>query len=388
MAIDAVTIHDGRTDATPEQLGLDAKRLQRLDSHFAKLIGEGKLQGASYLIARDGRIALHRSMGKLSSKDDSPDLMPDSIRKIYSTTKVVTATAAMQLVEEGKIYLQQPVAHWIPEFDTDLHRGITIWHLLTHTSGIYGDGGQNFEPYSLPGAGWRVREKQRRTGSSEEGEWIQYVLSGPMRSKPGEEWTYTSAGLELTAEIVARASGMPFDRYVSERILDPLGMERSGFRVPEHLRQETCFTNDWEAGDIFNPQEDRTGFPPGGGGGMFSTLEDMWKFGQAMLNGGTFRGARIVGRKTVSLMTANHLHGVRTRSWGLDNVLHKHGLGFALHRDDLCTPGTYGHEGWGRCGLYLDPAERLTFMYFVPSRHDFVPEALIHPRAIVWSSIL
>jgi len=382
-----VAIHEGRTDAAPEQVGLDSKRLHLLDRHFAALIAGGKLQGASYLVARNGQIALQKSMGKLTCKADSKDLLTDSVRKIYSITKIVTATAVMQLAEEGKLFLQQPVAEIIKAFDTNLHRGITIWHLLTHTAGIYGDGGQNGEPYSLPHYGWWAYEKKKNGGTLEEGEWARLLLSGPVRAKPGEEWTYNSAGFDVLAEIVSVVSGQPFEAYVQERLLGPLGMERSGFQVPEHLKQEACYTNDWQEKEIFDPH-DRAGGPPPGGGGMYASLEDLWKFGQAMLDGGSFGGAQILGRRTIAMMTTNQLKNVRTSSWGPASKLVRHGLGFALYRDDLCTPGTYGHEGYGRCGLYIDPAEQLVFVYFVPTEHEWVPESLINPRAIVWSSII
>lgn len=387
MTTEKLTIHDGRTDVSPEDVGLDWKRLQLLDEHFSRLITEKKLQGASYLIARDGQIALHRSMGKLTNKEDSVDFLPDSVRKVFSITKAVTAVAVMQLVEEGKLFLQQPVADLIKEFNTDMHRSITIWHLLTHTSGIYGDGGQNSEPYSLPDSGWRAFEKKKTAASWESGDWIKLLLSGPMRNKPGVEWIYNSSGFSVLGEIIARVSGMSFENYVHERLHQPLGMERSFFDVPENLKKETCYTAKWDEKDIFDPW-DQTGMPPRGGGGLYSTLEDMWKFGQAMLDGGSFRDTQILGKKMVNMMAANQLKNVRTDSWGMVNRLFEHGLGFSLNRDDLCTPGTFGHEGYGRSGLYIDPKERLVFVYFVPSSHDWVPEAMIHPRAIVWSSIL
>ncbi|WP_199620796.1 serine hydrolase domain-containing protein [Paenibacillus alkalitolerans] len=381
-------IHEGRTDTAPERVGLDSQRLEVLDRHFIGLIDAGKLQGASYLLARDGKIAAHRSMGKLTFKDDGKDLLPDSVRKVYSITKVVTAVAIGQLVEQGKLFWQQPVADVIKEFDTDLHRKITIWHLLTHTSGLAGDPGQNMEPYSIPWYEWHAWEKKQKADKWEAGDWVKLMLAGPLRAKPGEEWIYCTSGFGVLGEIIARVSGQSFEDYLNDRIFKPLGMNHSFFTVPEELRKETCYTGEWEEKEIFEPPLDRTGMPPRGGNGLYSTLEDLWKFGQAMLDGGSFGGSQILGRRTIQMIVSNQLRNVRCYSWGQNNNNVKHGIGWSLNSDDICSPGTYSHEGFGHSGLYIDPKERLVFVYFVPNRAGWVAEAVINPRAIAWSSII
>jgi CubicO group peptidase (beta-lactamase class C family) len=383
-----VSLHEGRTDARPEQVGMDAGRLQLLDAHFADLIESGRLQGASYLVARNGSIVVHKSQGKRTFHDNSDDLMPESVRKIYSITKVITAVAVVKLCEEGKLYLHQPVASLIPEFDTNLHKSITIWHLLTHTSGLRPDPGVYQEPHGLPWYEWWAHEKREQAGEAwNAGEWMKLVLAGRTMASPGEQWNYCTAGYAVLGEIISRASGMPYEKFIAERIAKPLVMERSFFTVPELLRHETCFTGPWEEKDVFS-QRDLDGLPPRGGNGYYSTLEDLWKIGQAILNGGTLNGVDILGRRSIQTMVTNQLRNVPNRCWGNDEPDMKMALGWSLERQDICSPGTYSHEGYGHCGLYVDPVENLVFVYFVPSKEGWLPEAVINPRAIVWSALL
>jgi CubicO group peptidase (beta-lactamase class C family) len=208
-----------------------------------------------------------------------------------------------------------------------------------------------------------------------------------MAARPGEQWNYCTAGYAVLGEIISRASGMPYEEYVAERIAKPLGMERSFFSVPKNLRHETCFTTGWEEKDICS-QRDLAGMPPRGGNGFYSSLEDLWKFGQAILNGGTWNGVELLGRRSVQAMVTNQLRNVPNRCWGNDTPDMKMALGWSLERQDICSPGTYSHEGYGHSGLYVDPAERLVFVYIVPNKEGWLPEAVINPRALVWSAIL
>lgn len=381
------TIHEGRTDVKPEQVGLDSARLELLDQHFAALIDSGRLQGASYLISRYGKIVVHKSQGKLSYHEDSSDLLPDSVRKVYSITKVITAVAIVQLCEEGKLYLQQPVSTIIKEFDNPLHRNITIWHLLTHTSGLRPDSGVLQEPYSLPWYEWWAHEKKQGSEAWETGDWIKIILSGQLLAKPGEQWNYCTAGFAVLGEIISRASGKSYEDYIRERIAEPLGMRRSFFIVPEKYRTKACCTGAWEEKDIFSPR-DRSGMPPQGGNGYYSTLEDLWRFGQMVLDGGVFGDVEVLGRRSIQAMVSNQLKNVTNRNWGMNLSDTKMALGWSLNDEDICTPGTFSHEGYGHSGLYMDPHEQLVFVYFVPNKEGWVPEAIINPRAIVWSSLL
>lgn len=382
-----LSIHEGRTDAAPDAVGLDAARLQLLDEHFRGLIEAGHIQGASYLVARDGQIVVHRSQGHLTYEENSSALLPNSIRKVYSITKVFTAIAIAQLAEAGKLFYQQSVSEWIPELNTDQHRGITIWHLLTHTSGLMGDPGVQTEPYTLPWYEWWLHEKKSSADDWTLEDGIKTIVGGRMYCKPGEQWNYCTAGFALLGLVIERASGMSYEQYVRERITEPLGMERTFLHVPEHLRAETCIVNPWQEKEVQN-SFDRTGIPAAAGNGLFSTLEDLWRLGQAMLDDGQLHGQRILGRKTVRMMVSNQLNNIPSTCWGDKNPNFQMGLGWSLSHQDICSPGTYAHEGAGHCGLFVDPIERLVYAFMVPSQTGWVPQAIINPRAIIWSALL
>lgn len=382
-----VSIHEALTDATPQSLGFNPQRLDLLDAHFQRLIESKRIQGASYLVSRDGQIVVHRSQGKLTYHEGSPDLMPDSVRKIYSITKTFTAVAIAQLVEEGKLCYQQSVSSLIKEFDTDMHRGITIWHLLTHTSGLMADPGCQTEPYELPFYEWTASKRKEKQSSWEDRDWITILLGGRMFCKPGEQWNYCTAGYVVLGEMIARASGKPYESYIQERILGPLGMQRSFMTVPEKLKGEVCCVHHWDEKELKDPW-DRSGLPAQAGSGLYSTLHDIWTLGQTLLDGGSRNGVHLLGRRTVQNMVSNQLHNIPSTCWG-DKVKHyPMSLGWNLNHNDICTPGTFSHEGHGHSGLYVDPIERLVYVFFVPSKTGWVPEAIINPRAIVWSALL
>ncbi|MBD2865974.1 serine hydrolase domain-containing protein [Paenibacillus oceani] len=369
--------HDGRTDATPEQAAYDPARLARLDEHLSDLISQNKLQCGSYLLARDGRIFAHRAMGKLTYREGGPDLMPDSIRKTYSVTKFFTAVAVMQLIEEGKLYLEQAVSTVLKPFDTPLHRSITVFHLLTHTSGVYPDPGCMMEPYPTAWFG----------GLKGYDDWVTNAISGPLSFKPGEQYAYSSCGYAILGEIIAKVSGIPYEQYILQHIIEPLGMTRTFFKVPVHLRDEVCVTSDWQVEEL-EWSEERADGPPPAGGGLYSTLEDMWKLGQMMLDGGTFGGVRILSRKSVEAMTKNKLSGVKTHVWGSNVTDYQFGLGLFLTTPTIETPGTYGHEGFGRCGIKVDPEERFVAVFIVPTGIQWAPESVIGTKAVIWSGLL
>ncbi|MEJ2663132.1 MAG: serine hydrolase, partial [Spirochaetia bacterium] len=134
-------IHSGKTDCNPADVGYNSECLQALDEHFRRLIEKGTIHAAAYLLSKDGKIFAHKSMGRQSTYEDKGDFLPDSIRPLASITKVFTATALLQLIERGLCFLDQPVSEIIGEFDTDMHKHITLFQLLTHTSGLKADPG-------------------------------------------------------------------------------------------------------------------------------------------------------------------------------------------------------------------------------------------------------
>lgn len=380
-----ISIHEGKTDVAPVEVGFDEATLNRLDEHYAALIGKGTIQAAGYILSRKGKIFAHRTMGRLGPLEDSPDIQPDSIRKVYSITKAFTSVAIHQLMDRGQLFLGQQVSSIIPEFDTEKHRSITIAHLLTHTSGLRGDPGFYQEPYSLPWFEWAVRELKK---AGQDIGWVRSVLSGPLQNMPGKEWIYSTSGYALLGEVIAKVSGKPYEQYIADEILTPLGMLKSGFTPHESLHDNLCYTNPWELEQVTHPRKEDSDMPPRAGNGLYSTLGDLCTFGQMMLGGGEWNGKRILSKRAVELQTSNQLNDVIYNGWGSKIKNYKFGLGWSLDHYDICSKGTYSHEGFGHCGLYIDPVEDLVFAALVPSPNGFSNESVITPRAIVWSGLL
>ncbi|OAB40343.1 serine hydrolase domain-containing protein [Paenibacillus antarcticus] len=371
-------ITEGELDVEPEAVEMNAGQLNKLVSHFHYLIKLDKIQAASYLVARHGKIAAWKSMGRLHGTIDKGDLQPDSIRKISSITKAFTSVSIMKLIEDGQLYIDQPVSTILEEFNTPVHKDITLFHLLTHTSGILPVTGYYNEPY--PREWWGVNGMEN---------WIRKVLQGPLICQPGDAYNYSSAGFALLGEIVSRVSGIKYEDYVLANIIHPLGMTRTFFDVPEHLRSEVCSV---EASDIerLSVQDDNSLNPPRSDGGLYSTLYDMWRFGQMLLNGGSFEGERILGRKSVDLLTRRHLFNIPAYHWGGQIKDKGHALGFDLAINHLAyeSVGTYQLEGAGRSGFFVDPVENLIVVFFVPSTSSWVPESVLGTKQIIWSSLL
>jgi CubicO group peptidase (beta-lactamase class C family) len=368
---------EGPTDLSPGEARYDESRLELLEAYFARAIDAGKLQGASFLMARRGKVFAHRALGRLTPALDSPPLRPDSIKDLASLTKPFTAAAVMKLVEDGVLWLEQPVKTLVPELDNPVHNGIHLWHLLTHTSGLPPDAGYLCEPYPRPWLDW----------SKAGGDWLRTaVLAGAPVGRPGESWNYCSNGFVLLAEVVSRASGMHFGDYLHRNLFEPLGMTRTFYGVPRSLAGEISWAADWQRE---KPLHTRDRPAPDGGAGVSSTLHDVFKFAQCFLNGGELGGRRVLSRKTVEEMTRNQLSGVPAFHWGKRLREFRHGLGWGFFADGSTVgPATYCHEGYGWCSLFVDPVEQFVYAQFVPDEKDFDPDIQVKPRTIAFSGIL
>ncbi len=367
---------DGKIDVSAEKAGYDEKRIAVLADYYGNLIDAGKIRAAGFLMARNGGVFCHRAAGAHEYSDPSPAVKPDAIKRMASITKVFTAAAAMKLVEDGKLWLEQPVKTLIKEFDTPLHGNITLWHLLTHTSGLPADGGYFLEPYPIDHYEF-INKK----------DWIKRLLAGPMQAKPGSQWNYSTLGYSILGEVVARAAGMSVGDYIEQEIFKPLGMTRSFFTPPAELIGEITTTEKWEKDDLSGAPGKR--YYSLGGFGAFSTLSDLMRFAQCFLNGGTLDGNRILGRKTVETMTRNQLDGVPSFHWGKNCVNFRQGLGWAFYCDGpTVSPECFNHEGWGWCSLFVDPAEKFIFAAFTNTHEDWNPAVMVNPRTIAFSGIL
>lgn len=395
-----IHLNTGDIEITPAEAECREEALNHLDEMLLKLIREKKLQCASYLLSRDGQTFAHRSFGNLRHTEGSGPLLPTSIRRIASVTKLFTVVSILRLIEEGKIHMHQPVKDWIKEFEHPLYEKITVQHLLTHTSGLRPDPGYYTEPYQM---GWwdyefafseDEEDGKKKEGSTEEigelrrSQWIKAMMAGVPICKPGEAWNYATLGYSLLGEIIRRRTGIPYDEFVKQTILEPLGMNRTSFDVPDDYQDEVCVVNDWDLGRLLDKQ-DRTYLPPRAGGGLYSTLDDLNRFGRMLLNQGTLNGQRIISRKSIEEMTRDQFpQGIPAYHWGENFSDYHFGLGTALGgRNDSFTPMTFGHEGAGRSMLLIDPAERIVASFFVPTEADWVPLSIIGVRNIIWSGL-
>lgn len=386
-----------QTDVTPEEAGYRPEILNRLNELLTGLVRDRKLQCASYMLARDGKVFASAAIGKLRPKEGSAELGTDSIRRIASITKWFTLVAVMQLVEEGKLHLRQPVKTWIPEFDKPPFDKITVYHLLTHTSGLVADGGYFLEPYPLPW--WETQfahkdfeePKPQRTPEEElefrRSAVVKALLAANPVCEPGKAWCYSSAGYTVLGALVGHLRGTTYEEAVRSRIIEPLQLTRTFFDVPEELSSEVCITNEWEERRL-NSQRGDDPLEPRSGGGLYSTLPDLTRFGQMMMTG-TWNGKRVISRKSLELIARDQFPaGVPAYSWGADFKEYHIGLGATLPDiGETLRPGAYWHEGAGRSYLIVDPAERFSAAVFVPTDSAWVPESVISVRNMIWSGL-
>lgn len=373
-----IKVHKKQHKYKPEDVGYCPETIEQVNRHLSELIDRKRLQAAAYIMSKDGKVFVHNSMGKLLYDNDEKDFLPDSIRTIASITKVFVAVSILQLVEKGVIRLDQPVAEILKEFKTPMFEKIKIIHLLTHTSGIRPDPGAFFEPYPLD---WRWFSKK---------EWIKESLRDFLLLAPGKEWRYSSTGFIILAEIVSRVSGIHFEKYVLDNITTPLDMNTTFFDIPDEFLDRVCFTDKHER-EWYEKDKTRPDWAsPRGGGGLHSTLGDLQRLGQMLINKGTLNGARILSRKTVEAMTRNHIKGAINYCWDAGGIEMEYGLGMNVYSNNtFLSPGSFSHEGAGLCGLYMDPVENFVLAYMCPlgKNIEWEAEAVINLRNIVWSGI-
>ncbi len=383
---------------TPGKHGLDAARLNRIDDFLkARYLDTGKLPHAQILISRNNEIVHFSSQGAAREGSDRT-IDEGSLFRIASMTKPVTSAAFMMLVEEGKVAIDTPVHDVLPEF-----RGIGVYSgggggvpfttrptaepmrmldLLRHTSGLtYG-----FQYRSNIDALYRTTPSnagpvENWYGEADLDAFIRDLAKQPLEFSPGEAWNY-SVSTDVLGAVVQRVSGMALDRYLQEKIFAPLQMHDTGFVVPTEKadRLVDCYAWAGPAGRVmYDRGEDSQWLKQpklvSGGGGLVSTALDYHRFCLMLANGGELEGARILGRKTIDLMTMNHLPG-RSDLSSLSQSLFSEtqnggvgfGLGFAVTQDvaRAMIPGSPGEYYWGgmfTTAFFIDPVEKLHMVF-------------------------
>ncbi|MCW3836778.1 serine hydrolase domain-containing protein [Sphingomonas canadensis] len=376
----------------PGQPHFDAGRLARIDALVKeRYLDSGLLPHAQLLIARGADIAHFSNQG--AAREGGPPVDESSLFRIASMTKPVTSIAFMMLVEEGKVALDTPVHHVLPEFanlgvyagggvdvpfqTTPLDQPMRMVDLLRHTSGLT----YSFQYRSNVDAAYRAGKIERWHGHLTSAEFVAELGKLPLEFSPGAEWNY-SVSTDVLGFVVERLSGMPLDRFFKERIFDPLGMHDTFFQVPADKvhRLTDCWTLVPGKGRVMYDRGAESAWSNAprqlsGGGGLVSTARDYHRFALMCLDGGTLDGARIVSRKTIELMTQNHLPGgsdLATMSKSMfsetTNAGVGFGLGFAVNIDPAKTliPGSKGEYYWGgmfSTAFFIDPVERIIMVF-------------------------
>ena len=383
--------HGTEPTARPESVGLSAERLARLDAHLRRRYVEpGKIAGALALVFRRGEIAWRSVLGSMDLERGKP-MRDDAIFRIYSMTKPIVSVALMTLYEEGHFRLADPVHRFLPAF-RDLRvfaggnhprfltrpaeRPMTVGDLLTHTSGLtYGF----LERTNVDAAYRKLGVGDRKPGATL-AEMVEVLATLPLEFSPGRAWNY-SVATDVVGHLVECISGRPLDRFLAERIFEPLGMVDTGFAVPAALlpRFAACYARTASRRLVLEDDPERSLWARevtffSGGGGLVSTAADYLRFARMLLGGGALDGARILSRKTLELMTRNHLPGgadLATLARGGFAETPYEGVGFGLGFSVLLDPvlqgaGSPGEFAWGGAAstvFFVDPREELIVIF-------------------------
>ncbi|HMC91001.1 MAG TPA: serine hydrolase domain-containing protein [Allosphingosinicella sp.] len=370
----------------PRTLGFDPERLARIDAFLAgDYVAPRRLPHAQILIARDGVPVHFSTQGE--ARPGEP-LRDDSIFRIASMTKPVTSIAYMMLLEQGLTALDQPVEEVVPELKglgvysdggtKPVARAMTMLDLLRHTSGLTYD----FQYRTPVDAAYRAERLEALKAKRPLEDFVATLGRLPLEFSPGEAWNY-SVSTDVLGLVVQRLSGEPFDDYLARHIFAPLGMADTGFDVPAdklHRLPEAWWMHPEKGIVVYDPAGEGSDWakPPmlvSGGGGLVSTTADYHRFCRMLLGGGALDGTRLLGRKTLDLMTRNHLPGGAdltqlSRSMFSEAIYSGQGfgLGFGVNLDPVraMLPGSAGEYYWGgifSTYFFIDPVERVSMIF-------------------------
>lgn len=363
--------------------GLSPQKLKRLNVELDSYVAAGKLAGGVLWVGRRGQPPYVYAFGQRDVESRAP-MREDTMFRIASQTKALVSAATLMLQEKGKLLIGDPVSKYLPEFrETSVavskpgggydivkaRRPITIRDLLTHTSGVGYGGGPAAERWQTAGiTGWYFADRQEPIR-----ETVSRMASLPFESQPGERWVY-GYSTDILGVVVEQVSGQGLDELLRSKIFAPLGMNDTYFYVPESKKERVATVYSLGATGRIERTPDQGGmisqgsYTSGprrsfsGGAGLVSTARDYARFLQMMLNGGELDGVRLLSRRTVELMTSDHLRGITfTDGQGF-------GLGFSVVSDVGArgVPGSVGEFGWGgayHSTYWVDPKEQMVVVY-------------------------
>ncbi len=374
----------GLPTAKPEEVGLSAERLNRIHTAMQRYVDKGLVPGVVTLVARKGRVVYLDATGQRDVENKAP-MTTDTIFRIASMTKPIASVALMMLYEEGHFLLSDPIAKFLPEFKEmkvaqiapndervgapykliPAARPITFKHVLTHTAGFP----NSYRGITQPDFAKVVQQGRKPTDTI--GDAVKRLATLPLNFHPGDAWEYGPA-TDVVGRLVEVISGMTLDEFQQKRICAPLKMRDTHFYLPQSKlnRFAAVYQPDEKNGNKIKlleapNAESRFVKEPhvyfSGAGGLVSTVADYVRFHQMMLNGGELDGARILGRKTVELMTVNHIGDLPV--W-LTGPGYGFGLGYSVVKDlgQAAIAGSVGQYGWGGAFctyFWVDPKEEM-----------------------------
>ncbi|HXW29924.1 MAG TPA: serine hydrolase domain-containing protein [Xanthobacteraceae bacterium] len=370
--------------------GLVPSALAHIDDYVTADIAKGLVPGATITIVRHGKVAYRRAWGARDPTNGTP-MTDDAIFRIYSMSKPITTVAAMMLVEEGRLGLQEPVAKYIPQFAdvkvgverkgddgqrvldlVDAKQPMTIQDLMRHTSGItYGFFGDSLVKKAYLNA-------HPTHGDFDNAEFAERIAKLPLAYQPGTTWDY-SHSTDVLGRVIEVVSAQSLYAFEKERILDPLGMRDTSFyiqdqskwpRIAEPFAKDRVIGNDAEFSDPRVPRKWESG-----GGGMVSTMADYVRFLEMLLNGGTLDEHHYLSPKSIAAMTSNQIGaaaGIVPGPFYLPGPGFGFGLGFAVRTEPGIAPqlGSVGEYFWSGAGgttFWVDPKENLFVVFMMQS---------------------
>ena len=401
----------------PEEVGFSAPRLDRIRVHLQRYIDAGKVSGTLTLVARHGQIAYFEPQGHLELERVRP-MQRDTIFRIYSMTKPIASVALMMLYEHGLFQLDDPVHKFIPAWQhlrvyvsgnhplfitKPTERPMTIRDLLTHTSGLtYGF----MERTNVDAAYRKLGIANTAARGYTLQDMVEQLTALPLEFSPGTRWNY-SVSTDVVGYLVEVISGQSFDAYLHDHIFAPLGMSDTSFLISDDQlsRFAHCYglRPDGHLALLDAPEtsEYRQGSFWSGGGGLVSTAHDYYRFTSMLLNRGELDGVRLLSRKTLELMTQNHLPGAQdltalAQAGMFTEVAYNgvgFGLGFSVMQDPtraqvVGTPGEYAWGGLASTAFWVDPVEDLIVIFMtqlVPSSAYPVRREL---RTLTYSALM
>jgi CubicO group peptidase (beta-lactamase class C family) len=384
------------TISRPEEAGLSAERLKRIRSVVQSHIDAKDFAGAVTLVARKGKVVHFEAQGTTDLESGKP-MRTDTLFRMASMTKPITAVAVLMLMEEGKLVLSDPVSKFIPEFKNpkvamwnlpndprgagvrivSADREVTLQHILTHTAGLAvsteGPAGEFYRKANLDQEQISLAEYSKRVGAL------------PLSFQPGTQWQYTSlVGFAVLGRVVEIVSGMNLDQFFKQRIFTPLNMNDTFFNIPSDRLGDvaTVYTHTQQGLAKQNPPAPR---PPGmeffsGAGGLTGSAEDYLQFCQMLLNGGQLNGVRLLSRKSIELMTDNAIGNLDLANYSeqgltLEQNLRGYGFGLGVRVRKstgasgwLGSPGDYGWAGANGTYFWVDPKEQLIGIVLMATR--------------------